>query len=214
MIPRLIHRIWLGGPMPEQNEAWGRTWTELNPGWTMVTWDEAMIDQFDMKCRAEFEAAESYAQKADLARYEILYRMGGLYVDTDFECLKPISVLLKTRKVVLGWEDKDNPEGYPDVLSNAFIAAPQQHRLLRWFYEAAALRFRADPGGSPAAVTGPAMVTEETLRFMESWPDKVLLLPREQVFPYGAWEPERRHGPFPDAYAVHHWDGSWCNGEE
>ena len=28
-------------------------------------------------------------EKSDIFRYEILYRFGGVYVDTDFECIKP-----------------------------------------------------------------------------------------------------------------------------
>jgi len=33
-----------------------------------------------------------YGAKSDIARYEILYRIGGLYIDTDFECLKPFDI--------------------------------------------------------------------------------------------------------------------------
>lgn len=32
---------------------------------------------------------KNYGEMSDIARYEILYNFGGLYVDTDFECLKP-----------------------------------------------------------------------------------------------------------------------------
>ena len=31
--------------------------------------------------------------KSDIARYEIIYRYGGVYIDTDFECLRPLDFL-------------------------------------------------------------------------------------------------------------------------
>ena len=42
-----------------------------------------------------FDAAEHPAQRADLARFEILLRFGGVYVDTDFEALAPIQARLE-----------------------------------------------------------------------------------------------------------------------
>ena len=39
--------------------------------------------------RSLFDRAETYAQKADIARYEVVHRFGGVYVDTDMECLRP-----------------------------------------------------------------------------------------------------------------------------
>ena len=41
-----------------------------------------------------FERAETYAQKADIARYEVVHRFGGVYVDTDMESLRPLDGLL------------------------------------------------------------------------------------------------------------------------
>ena len=35
-----------------------------------------------------------YAQKADIARYEVVHRFGGVYLDTDMECLRPLDDLI------------------------------------------------------------------------------------------------------------------------
>ncbi len=96
-IPRSFHRIWIGGAdMPEDFVAWGESWLELNPGWTMRTWTEddlpELLDEPD--AREAFERGRHFSEKSDLLRYELVWRHGGIYVDTDFECLKPIEALL------------------------------------------------------------------------------------------------------------------------
>ena len=40
-IPRIFHQIWLGRqPMPIEFLEWQKTWTSLNPSWTLKLWTE------------------------------------------------------------------------------------------------------------------------------------------------------------------------------
>jgi hypothetical protein len=49
----------------------------------------------DLYDAAEAEAPDDWLRwRADIARLEILYRFGGVYVDTDTECLRPLDPLL------------------------------------------------------------------------------------------------------------------------
>jgi hypothetical protein len=43
-----------------------------------------------------YDETKNYGEKSDMLRYELLYMFGGLYVDTDEECLKPFDILHKT----------------------------------------------------------------------------------------------------------------------
>lgn len=63
------------------------------------------------------------AAGAAIARYEIIHREGGLYVDCDFEALRPIDELLEGASIVVG-EDRDG------MLNNAFFAAGAVHPVL------------------------------------------------------------------------------------
>ena len=38
---------------------------------------------------------------------------------------------------------------------------------------------------------------------------RVRKLPPDAFYPYGWWEKHRRGEDFPQAFAVHHWEGSW-----
>ena len=40
------------------------------------------------------QCREFNPEKADILRYELLYRFGGLYIDADIICLKPLNDLL------------------------------------------------------------------------------------------------------------------------
>src|SRR5436190_16517529 len=93
VIPRIIHRVWLGAePMPEDFRRYGESWRRHHPGWRMRLWtDEDLPELGD---RRALERARHHAERANLVRYEVLRRFGGVYVDTDVECLRPIGPLL------------------------------------------------------------------------------------------------------------------------
>ncbi len=87
-IPKLIHRIWLGGSRPVRRYAlpvasFGRVLRDHRP----VFWDEKKCVSFLKgsfpKHLAAFRALSSYAAKSDLMRYLILARYGGFYSDYD-----------------------------------------------------------------------------------------------------------------------------------
>ena len=46
-----------------------------------------------MRNKLAFSLAKNLGMKSDILRYEILMKYGGIYVDTDYECLKNIGRL-------------------------------------------------------------------------------------------------------------------------
>eukprot|EP00479_Gromia_sphaerica_P006989 TRINITY_DN2164_c0_g2_i1.p1 TRINITY_DN2164_c0_g2~~TRINITY_DN2164_c0_g2_i1.p1 ORF type:complete len:199 (-),score=32.80 TRINITY_DN2164_c0_g2_i1:348-944(-) len=94
-IPKLIHQIWLGGKMPERYKKWNESWGKFHPDWQYKLWidDDVQSFQFAEPVRKLFEDAPTFVEKSDIFRYAILLKFGGIYVDTDFECLQPFDVL-------------------------------------------------------------------------------------------------------------------------
>ena len=43
-----------------------------------------------MKNKKAFLSAHNYGMKSDILRYEILHTYGGVYIDTDYECVRNI----------------------------------------------------------------------------------------------------------------------------
>jgi mannosyltransferase OCH1-like enzyme len=48
-IPRKIHQILLGSPVPERYKKWQKTWMSLHPDWEYKLWTDADIPSFTMQ---------------------------------------------------------------------------------------------------------------------------------------------------------------------
>ena len=53
-----------------------------------------------LRNRDAYLAAPNFGQKADILRYELLERYGGVYVDVDMECLQSLDPLLDARGLI------------------------------------------------------------------------------------------------------------------
>lgn len=91
-IPKIIHQIWIGSQLPEKYIPLILSWQKHHPDWVYILWTDDDIAQLNLVNQDQYDASTNYGQKADIARYEILYRFGGVYIDIDFECLRPLDV--------------------------------------------------------------------------------------------------------------------------
>lgn len=199
MIPRVFHQIWINRDepaLPERYRAWHQSWLHHHPQWTLRLWNLDNLD-FEPEQRALIDAAPSYAQKADILRYEILWRHGGVYIDVDFECLRPLdSVIAGLEHFVVSENGR--------VLSIGIIGA----RAGSPYLKRCIARLPARVGLAPPNIeTGPAYFTQCLLG--DGFGPDVAMLPSHWFYPYSMDQPERAAGPFPQAYAVHHWAATW-----
>ena len=199
-IPRVFHRVWIGGPMPEEQVRYGERWLELHPGWTMRTWGEADLDV--VEDRALFERLTPVSAKSNLLRYSVLWRHGGVYLDTDFEPLSSIEPLLANAQMVVGEES-------PGVICNAFIASVPGHPALRWAIDDAAESFDSQPDLISPFRTGPHHFTRSIHRAVATTGCAVTVLPRDVLYPYNYDQRDLPDVTFPGSVAVHRWAQSW-----
>ena len=94
-IPKIIHYCWFGGnPLPELAQKCIASWKEYCPGYQIIEWNES---NFDINLSEYTKGAykeKKWAFVSDYARFWILYRFGGIYMDTDVELIKPIGDLI------------------------------------------------------------------------------------------------------------------------
>lgn len=96
---KIIHQIWFG-TIPNKSKAKKAylklvpnrdTWIRKNPDWFRVEWNKDMImDLIKTHYSEHVQLFKSYnyeIQRCDAARYFILHRYGGFYVDMDVECI-------------------------------------------------------------------------------------------------------------------------------
>lgn len=198
-IPRTIHRVWLGEePMPEEHERFGETFARHHSDWGMQLWTDEDLPELDITV-AERARSRTRAELSNLVRYEVLRRFGGVYVDTDVECLRPLPPLLRGISAFAALE-------CPGRVGNAVLGSIAGHPI---FARAAQLARRTlGTGAHSADANGPYLLS----LILEQEPG-VALFGAELFYPYRWDEPERHDEAFPDAYAVHHWAKSWHTDE-
>jgi hypothetical protein len=129
LIPKVIHQIWLGGPMPKNYQYYSKTWKQYHPDWEVKLWTEEDLLKEKFSVEDLYWQAESYQERADIMRYAILNRYGGVYVDTDIECLANYDELNHKYEFYAGME---SPVINKMVVSipNSLIAAKPDHPIL------------------------------------------------------------------------------------
>ncbi len=93
MIPKKIHLIWLGSPLPEKFKQLVHRIKEINFDYEVVEWTDDNIN-FKLINRDLFKSTTNMGSKSDILRMEILYRYGGIYMDHDFYQCKKFDDLL------------------------------------------------------------------------------------------------------------------------
>lgn len=131
-VPRVIHQIWIGGPPPAACHTWSAF--AASHGWDYRLWDEASLLDLgvaaDPLWRAMLDAGD-LPGAVDIARYHLLLREGGLYLDCDWF---PARADVPPEAFIPGRGLSSLAEPAPRLvagdsllLSNALIAAPPGH---------------------------------------------------------------------------------------
>lgn len=94
-------------------------WKEHHPDWGYCFWNKEAIEKFMDGYFPElipiYNEFRYLVQRRDAIRYLILYHIGGLYVDLDYECLEPIDSLFVNSVCCLGLEPTLNAIKYDTI---------------------------------------------------------------------------------------------------
>ena len=185
--------------MPDEFVEFGRDWERLHPDWTVRTWSESDLGW--MRNLDVFTDAPLLSSRSNVARCEILFREGGVYVDCDVEPLRNIEPLLEGATFVIAYATAD-------LHGNSFIASVPGHPILERVLTEFPISHYSQPEAISPQRTGPNLLTRSIRRTPD--PDgTVRVLPRELATPY-TWDQDHlRHARFDQAYMAHHWEKSW-----
>ena len=91
MVPKIIHQIIGAKASPQIARCLASWYKLLHYDFKIKIWDDAAIikfidENYSFALRA-FTEARNYAERADIARYLIIYHYGGYYMDWDVEML-------------------------------------------------------------------------------------------------------------------------------
>jgi hypothetical protein len=133
IVPKVIFQTWkVRQPLPANYHYWSQSFAAHNPGHQHILWDDADNRDFIARDFPWFLSCyDSFPReifRADMVRACFLYRFGGLYVDMDTECLRPVDEALGEGDVILGTMGSD--QGFNHAIPNAIMAS--KPRQLFW----------------------------------------------------------------------------------
>jgi hypothetical protein len=204
MIPKVLHRIWVGGEMPANYRQFGDKWQKLHPDWEFKVWDEndlRWLQNQDLFDNAErFVRPDAVGQfRSDVARYEILSRFGGVYADCDVEPVKNFDSLLNVQGFA-GWEEQGA------FVGNTVLGSVPNNSVMQGMINLIPDTVKANSGRAATWLTGPRVLTRY---YNDNNPTDFTVYPQGYFFPYSYLELKKADDPafrkYPDAYSIHHW---------
>lgn len=196
-----------------------KSWTEKNPDWDYRFWTDDDLLAFFQKERPDLlDLYLSYprpVQRADLARYCILQKFGGVYADVDTVCLASLEPLAGDPRVVLCEEPARHQapallRGLDQLWFNGTMASPAEHPF--WTSVIDMCRLMAERrDGDVLETTGPLILSAA----VQKWPKpETLALNSCGLFADTDVHGQASHvtpsGPFGHlTLSSHLWKGSW-----
>lgn len=164
-VPKIIHQIWIGDKeLPVSTAAWEDH--ARKHGYEYRLWREADLESEGVTDNAVFAnmlSQRDYPGAVDVARYIILERLGGIYLDCDFYPARDdISFhdLLPLIGLSAFAEEVPRKTGRGSVLlANSFIAAPPGHPVFTRMLAAFPDILAAMPKAPAWWATGPLIFT-------------------------------------------------------
>lgn len=206
-IPKIIHQIWLGSPVPESFKDLQQSWIENHMGrdWLYKLWTDEDVAQMELHNQEFYDATDNYGVKSDILRWEVLYSYGGVYVDMDYECLRALDDFHYTYDFYTALQPLDT---FFVQLGAALFGAKPQHPLLKHCIETIKNDWHLQ--GAPKK-TGPVHFTKSFYACAGMNGNKDIAFPASYFYPLGCQETEenRRGWTAAGAYAVHWWAKSW-----
>ncbi len=160
MIPGDIYQTWKTKELPPRVQACREMIAIKNPSYTLHLFDDYEMDSW-MTANMPADVVSAYnklnigAAKADLWRYCILYKQGGVYLDIDSDILVPLYTFISpTDQAVIS---RENNEGRFLQWLMAFIPG---HPILERAISIAVKNIESKVSTNVAVLTGPHVFTD------------------------------------------------------
>lgn len=203
-IPKIIHFIWIGNKkMPNIYINYIESWIKNHPEYTFCFWNDDNIPQ--LINQKYYDLADTYAMKADILRYELLYFFGGIYIDCDFLCLKNIDEIIKDLSSFSGYEsDKYIAIGIMGFIKYDIVLLNLIKKISFNLEE----NINYNLSKNIPELTGPIFFTDIWLKYKT---DKHYSFPPSYFYSYNFTDKfnNKKYKVNDDNYAIHMWGFSW-----
>lgn len=213
MIPKIIHYCWFGhGEKNRLTKKCIASWKKYCPDYEIIEWNEDNYDISKNRYMKQAYDAGKWAFVSDYARLDIIYSVGGIYLDTDVELVKSLDDLLKN-EAFAGLEQ--HPNGYVTMSSGLGFGAvahdPMIGELLHVYDDIQFL----NEDGSLNLTPCPEIQSKQLKKHGFVRENKIQQVGSLTLYPSTYFCPERWNEIIsfikPETYSIHHYSASWVN---
>ena len=231
MIPRILHFVYVSPGVPNQrNEipssirATIAEWKELHKDWEIQVWDNLSLHKEFPDLIPTLQQIKTMSWVANLVRYHVLERFGGIYLDTDIvglRSLEPLrakpafTVCQDPFQKISDYSTSDLVIGHADcaLACNAVIGAIPHHPALEETVKNSMANTHDTLQNRPndpysLYISGPYQWTKDFKKYSD-----VAILRSFTFYPC-TWANKEdcvkeKHLPNEQVFAMHTWSGSW-----
>lgn len=232
LIPQIIHQVWSGidEPLPKTAQTLGDTWKQDYPDWEYKIWNNQMMNDFVQQYYPQYwEIYQKFPyniQRWDAIRYLILDKIGGMYVDFDYESLNSIEPLIKGKTCCFSEEPATHGGGFELKMSHYFnngmmLSIPEHpfmKKIIKFIFSNESKNYNIHRFDYVLRTTGPWMLMSLYNDLSEEEKQEIYLIPKEFVTPFDfnqarrvIWgeESDELENCLKEAYAVHYFFSDW-----
>ncbi|PPQ99048.1 hypothetical protein CVT24_003608 [Panaeolus cyanescens] len=204
-VQRIIHQTWKSDTLPPKWRGISQACRDMMPDYEYKLWTDAGSREFIAQHYSwfldTFDNYEYPIQRADVIRYFVLYHYGGIYMDMDIGCLKPMDPLL-VYPVIL-------PKTIPVGVSNDLMLAEKGHPFLEqtirnlqsfdhsWILNYPTVMFS----------TGPMFLSAQYSLYTTT--HSATALQDVRILPKSLYGKNTREGEAPHSFYSHFYGSSW-----
>jgi len=213
MIPKFIHHIWIGTKQfPSDYINFLTKWRLLYPDYNFIFWNNELVESSNIitdDIKKYYYSDCNIALKADLLRFKILEKFGGIYVDVDTEPLKRMSDEILNYNFFSGYQPNNE-------IAIGIMGSKVNEPLVSFYVDSVlenVIKFTYNGKVSDEIwkISGPEFFTQFLKPYLNNPTYKFFEV--KYFYPYAWWQMERKNEDFktnsPDSYSVHHWAKGW-----
>lgn len=207
MIPKVIHYCWFGkNPKSELIEKCIDSWKKFAPDFEIKEWNESNVDFSKYIYAEQAYASKKYAFVSDVVRFDVLYKYGGIYLDTDVELIKTIDEYLENN-LFFGYDQKGL------IATGLIMGSEAEHILLKkicdYYKENPFFLTNGRPNMTTVVTIVSDILVENNIKLNGNYykDDLVTLYPAKLFDPYDFENNKMRLTE--NTVSIHHYASSW-----
>jgi len=211
-IPKVIHYCWFGGAdIPENMHRCIDSWKKFCPDYKIVRWDESNYDYKKYKYTEDAYEQKKWAFVSDVARLDVIFQYGGIYLDTDVELIKPLDELLN-QGAFMGFEQGRRVNtglGFGAEKGNLLIKENlEYYKHIEFIKENGELNLVPCPNITTEILELHGLVREDKIQILDGMKIFSSIYFSPMILADGTAELK------PETISIHHYAGSWTTENE